>query len=271
MDDRKIGFFDSGVGGLTSIPYIMRDLPDEHVIFFGDTARTPYGSKAEHVIRRFALEIADFMVKRDVKMLVSACNTLSAIGLDAIREAHPGLPVIGVIEPICDVIAKELGTDENLGIIATRATVKSGAYVDLIREKAPGIRNVSQMACPAFVPLIEEGMIDNNIIRDTVKFYLDDYIRENRIDTLVLGCTHYHLIRPVIEELYPGIRTLSSSEEVAYEVARILGERDLLAGKNGEENVFYASDLSDNFMNMINMILKGSGEELNIRFKNLDM
>ena len=271
MDNRRIGFFDSGIGGLTSIPYLMKKYPDEHVIFFGDTARTPYGSKSEHVIRRFTLEIGDFMQRRDVKMMVAACNTISATGLGILREKYPDIPVTGVIEPACDVVARDSGEDEHIGILATRATVACGAYIDAIRMRKPELTNIHQVACPAFVPLIEEGIIDNNRLYETIRYYLDSFMKENSIDTLVLGCTHYQLIRKPIEDLYPGVRIISSSEEVVTSIGRILKDRDMLAGKNDSESVFYASDLSENFMNMIQMLLGREQEELNIKFKNLDM
>ena len=271
MDDRRIGFFDSGIGGLTSIPYLLKQYPDEHVIFFGDTARTPYGSKSDHVIQRFTMELGNFMHERNVKMMVAACNTISATGLGILREKYPEIPVTGVIEPACDVIARDCGSEERIGILATKATVASNAYEDTIREKKPGITNIFQVACPAFVPLIEEGIIDNNIIYDTIRYYLDDFMRENRIDTLVLGCTHYQLIRKPIEKLYPGVRIVSSSEEVVSSIGKLLGEHDMLAGKNSEENVFYASDLSENFVNMIKLLLGKEQEELDIRFKSLDI
>ena len=271
MDNRRIGFFDSGIGGLTSIPYLMKDFPDEHVIFFGDTARTPYGSKSEHVIRRFTLELGEFMKKHDVKMMVAACNTISATGLGVLREKYPDIPVTGVIEPACDVVADNCSSSEHVGILATKATVASKAYVEAIQVRKPDLTGIYQQACPAFVPLIEEGIVDNNIMTETIKYYLDDFVKENNIDTLVLGCTHYQLIRKKIEELYPGIRIISSSEEVVTSIGRIMSERDMLAGENDEENFFYASDLSENFVNMIKVLLGSSQDELNIRFKSLDM
>ncbi len=271
MDNRRIGFFDSGIGGLTSIPYLMKEYPDERVIFFGDTARTPYGSKSDRVIRRFTLEIGDFMIKSGVKMMVAACNTISATSLGVLREKYPDVPVTGVIEPACDFAASCCGSDDHVGVLATRATVSSGAYPDAIRMRRPDMSHIYQTACPAFVPLIEEGIIDNNIMYDTIRYYLDDFMMENRIDTLVLGCTHYHLIRRLIEEIYPGVRIISSSEEVVKKIGSILSSNDMLAAGSSEENVFYASDLSDNFINMISMLLGSKQEELNIRFKNLDM
>ncbi len=271
MDNRKIGFFDSGIGGLTSIPYLMKGYPDEHVIFFGDTARTPYGSKSAHVIKRFTSEIGEFMHRSNVKMMVAACNTISATSLDILRDKYPDTPVTGVIEPACDVVAAKCGRNDHVGILATRATVSTHAYIDSIKVRRPEMENIFQTACPAFVPLIEEGIIDNNIMYDTIRYYLDDFVTGNSIDTLVLGCTHYQLIRKQIEEIYPDVRIISSSEEVVKKIGEILSDHDMLAGPNDEENVFYASDLSDNFINMINMLLGSEQEDLNIRFKNLDM
>ena len=165
----------------------------------------------------------------------------------------------------------KLEADDCIGILATKATVASKAYVEAIQVRKPDLTGIYQQACPAFVPLIEEGIVDNNIMTETIKYYLDDFVKENNIDTLVLGCTHYQLIRKKIEELYPGIRIISSSEEVVTSIGRIMSERDMLAGENDEENFFYASDLSENFVNMIKVLLGSSQDELNIRFKSLDM
>ena len=277
MDNRPIGFFDSGLGGLTSIPHIMKQLPDERIIFFGDTARTPYGSKSPDTIRQFTMQIGDFLVKNDVKMIVIACNTVSATCLADLRGAYPQIPVIGVISPTAKVVADSCSEEDRIGIIATKVTVRSGAYEAKIQEKHRGLTTFAK-ACPAFVPLIEEGIIDNAIMDLTIQYYLDDFIRENRINTLVLGCTHYPLIGANIRRLYPGLRIISSSKEVATAVEIELAQRDMLAGPRQKEpgntpmeNVFYASDLSENFVNMIQAILGREEDELNIKFKNLDL
>ena len=270
MDNRPIGFFDSGIGGLTSIPYIMNRLPEEQIIFYGDTARTPYGSKSEDTIRQFTRQIGDFLVKNNVKMIVIACNTVSATCLDMLRERFPDIPVIGVISPTAKVVSKECSVEENIGIIATKVTVRSGAYEKKIHEHNPDFRVFSK-ACPAFVPLIEEGIIDNEIMDLTIKYYLDDFIRDNKIDSLVLGCTHYPLLKKHIQRLYPDIRIINSSLEVATAVEIELERNHLFAEKRAGENVFYASDTSDNFMDMVKLILGKDKEELNIRFKNLDI
>lgn len=270
MDNRPIGFFDSGLGGLTSIPYIMKQLPNERIIFFGDTARTPYGSKAVSTIKQFTMQIGDFLVKNDVKMIVIACNTVSATCVEDLRKAFPQIPVIGVISPTAKVVRDTCTPDDHVGIIATKVTINSNAYVEKIHAKAPEL-NLYSKACPAFVPLIEEGIIQNDIMDLTIKYYLDDFIDENQINTLVLGCTHYPLLTENIKRIYPDMKIISSSKEVATAVQIELEKRDMLAGENVHENVFYASDLSENFVNMIQTILGKEKEELNIQFKNLDI
>jgi glutamate racemase len=282
MDNRPIGFFDSGVGGITSIPHVMKMMPDEKIIFFGDTARTPYGSKSPETIKTFARQITDFLAKNNVKMIAIACNTVSATCLEDLRALHPDIPVIGTISPTSKVVSKVCTEDDRIGIIATSATVKSGAYEKKIRELRPELKLFSK-ACPAFVPLIEEGIIDNEIMDLTIKYYLDDFIRDNDINTLVLACTHYPLISGNLERLYPGIKVISSSKEVATAVEIELRQRDMLAGgfdayditgeadAGSRQNVFFASDLSENFVKMIRRILGEDEEQLNIRFKNLDI
>ena len=271
MDNRPIGFFDSGIGGLTSIPYIMRHLPHERIIFFGDTARTPYGSKSAETIRQFTMQIGNFMAKNNVKMMVIACNTISATCIDLLRETYPQIPVVSAISPTARVVAKVCSSENCIGILATKATVRSGAYTEKILNKNPSLRNLYSLACPAFVPLIEEGIIRNEIMDLTIKYYLEDFIRKNGIDTLVLGCTHYPLISENIHRIYPDVNIINSSEEAATAVSIELKKRDMYAKVKSGENVFYASDLSENFVNMTELILGKEQEELNIRFKNLDL
>ena len=160
MDNRPIGFFDSGLGGLTCIPYLMRELPREKIIYFGDTARTPYGSKAIGTIRNFSREIADFLVKSDVKMIVIACNTVSATCMEDLQKRFPDIPIIGIIEPAAKKAAETCKTNSNLGIIGTKVTIGAHAYRDTI-SKYNSFLNIFEHPCPAFVPLIEEVIIDN--------------------------------------------------------------------------------------------------------------
>ena len=174
MDNRPIGFFDSGIGGVTSIPYIMKTLPNERIIFYGDTARTPYGSKSSDTIQEFSSQIADFLVKKGVKMIVIACNTVSSVAVPMLREKYPDIPIIGCITPTAKEVSKIAKNGANIGIMATRGTVNAGIYQKRISEMRPDV-NIFAKACPAIVPLIEEGIIDHEIREMTVKYYLDDF------------------------------------------------------------------------------------------------
>ena len=253
MDDGPVGIFDSGVGGLTSINAFSEVLPHESIIYFGDTARAPYGTKSPRTVRAFSVEIADFLVCQGAKMLVAACNTTSATALDAIRAKQPGMPVQGIIEPCAEKIAKECTADNSIGIIATPVTVASKAYETNIHRLAPQL-NVHAHACPAFVPLIESGAYENGGMDETVRHTLDDFIRKNDIDTLVLGCTHYPIIRGVIEKLYPGITIIDPSYALAERVKAELEQNRLTASEWPGRRTFYASDLSQKFLAVIDLL-----------------
>ncbi len=271
MDNRPLGCFGSGLGGVTSIPYLRKALPGERVIYFGDTARTPYGSKSVNTITRFSAQISDFLVEEQVKMIVIACNTVSANCLEFLRQRHPNIPVVGIVAPAAQRTAMLCGQGSNVGVIGTKATINSHAYRDLIAKTNPYI-HIYELACPAFVPLIEEGFADSDIMDLTIRHYMDAYVLENRLDTLVLGCTHYPLIESNIRRRYPNLRILNPSEIVIQRIADILKERDAFAEEDKEnpvDNVFYASDLSDNFIRMIDAIFVDSNEK--VAFKNLDV
>lgn len=268
MDNRPIGFFDSGLGGLTTIPPLAKSLPEERIVYFGDTARTPYGSKAENTIKKFSLQIGEFLRSCDVKMIVIACNTVTSICLDMLREKFPDIPIEGVIDPAARKIAEICDENNNIGVIATKATIKNRAYENNLRKCRDGL-NIFSQACPLFVPLIEEGVSDDEIKRLTVKYYLDDFISENKIDTLVLGCTHYPFLKNQISDLYPQLRIVDPSQEIIYRIKSVLESRDMLAHGSTRENTFYASDLSDNFINMINSIFDES--DFKVAFKNLEI
>jgi glutamate racemase len=267
MDNRPIGFFDSGLGGLTCIPYLMEALPLERIIYFGDTARTPYGSKAVRTIQNFSFEITDFLVTENVKMIVIACNTVSATCLTELRERHPDIPILGIISPAARSVARTCGTDNHIGIIGTKATVRSGAYRDKILKYNPAL-DICETACPTFVPLIEEGIIQNEIMDLSIRYYLDHFIAYNQIDTLVLGCTHYPLIRKNITKLYPQLSIVDPSEEVLVSITQTLKDGNLRADAQAGEHTFYASDLSENFVEMINRIFRNTG--FTVTFKNLE-
>ena len=267
MDNRPIGFFDSGLGGLNSVPKLMKALPKERVVYFGDTARTPYGSKDISTIKTFAVRIADFLVRSDVKMIVIACNTASATCLDMLRERYPDIPVVGIIDPAAAAVSRRCTEENHIGIIGTKVTIQSGSYRKNI-EKYNSNLHIYEKACPAFVPLIEEGILNDEIMELTIRYYMDDFVEEDGLDTLVLGCTHYPLIRADIERLYPDLDIIDPSEEIIYRIEEILKENDIQADGAGAENEFYASDLSENFINMIKTIFRD--EDAHVEFKNLE-
>lgn len=270
MDNRPIGFFDSGLGGLTSIPYLMKSLPKEKIIYFGDTARTPYGSKAATTIRSFSAEIAGFLMQNNVKMIVIACNTVSAICVDDLRRRFPQIPILGIIEHAAKQVAQICDAGNNIGIIGTKVTIGSRAYITSIKRFNDSL-NIFETACPAFVPLIEEGIIENEIMDLTIKYYMDDFVFKNKLDTIVLGCTHYPLIKKNIERIYPNLHIINPSQIIVSNIENILCEKDMLAEKSDFENVFYASDLSENFINMIDHIFENEQEEAKVKFMNFDL
>ena len=268
MKNRPIGFFDSGLGGLTCIPHLMQALPNERIIYFGDPARTPYGSKAISTIRNFSYQIADFLIHNDVKMLVIACNTITSTCLYDLKEKYTNMPIIGIIDPVSKKIAESMDSSHHIGIIGTKVTINHKTYIDSILSYNSKL-NLYDKSCPIFVPLIEEGIIDNEIMNLSVKYYLDDFITSNHIDTLVLGCTHYPLIRENIECLYPNLKIIDPSEEIISCIKNALHSRNLLSDTPYFENTFYASDLSENFINMIDAIFGNTN--VRVAFKNFDL
>jgi glutamate racemase len=224
LSERAIGIFDSGVGGLTVLKELARQLPGEELVYLGDTARVPYGTKSPATVLRYSLEAAAFLVKRRVKMLVVACNTASSVALEAL-EQHFSLPVVGVIEPGASKAAA-LTRNLRVGVIGTEGTVKSGAYARAIQTHDPRIE-VTAAACPLFVPLAEEGWAGHSVARTIAAEYLAPLL-ERKIDTLVLGCTHYPLLKKVLHEvLGPEVQLVDSAEETARMVAALLDERRL--------------------------------------------
>ena len=268
MDNRPIGFFDSGIGGLTCIPTLQKLLPNERVVYYGDTARTPYGSKSIDTIRKFTYQISDYLVSHDVKMIVIACNTISATCLDALRRRHPQIPIIGVIEPIANRIAKEEGDGVEIGVIGTKVTVASGVYANIITSKNKEVKMFSK-ACPMFVPLIEEGIVDHEIMDLTIQYYLDDFVKHNNLKKLVLGCTHFPYLSKNLNRIYPDLDLLNPSAEVINEVKRILEEKDMLAGPNNQEHLCFASDTSENFHNIVDYVFEDN-QEVKVSFKKFE-
>ncbi|MGH7961546.1 MAG: glutamate racemase, partial [Candidatus Binatia bacterium] len=191
MKETAIGIFDSGIGGLTVLQQIARLLPHELLVYLGDTGRSPYGTKSSDVVTRYACENTDFLAERGLKMLVVACNTASAVALDVLRARYQ-MPVIGVIEPGAQEAVRR-SANRRVGVIGTEATIASGAYTRALRTLDPGIE-VYTRACPLFVPLVEEGWVDNEVARATITRYLGS-VKHSGIDTIILGCTHYPLLK----------------------------------------------------------------------------
>ncbi len=241
-DERPIGVFDSGVGGLTAVRELFRQLPHESVLYFGDTARLPYGNKSKETITRFSLEITNFLVRQNVKCIVVACNTASSHALDALRARYD-VPIVGVIEPAAAaaVMASPKGM---IGVVGTLATVGSGSYPDAIHRLAPAA-NVISRACPLFVPLVEEGWLDHEVTRLVAKEYLTE-LRNAHLESLILGCTHYPMLGPLLADLMgPGVRLIDSGAEAARATAHLLAERGQLAataGARGAQHRFFLSD-----------------------------
>jgi len=238
-DPRPIGVFDSGLGGLTAVREIFRQLPGESVIYFGDTARLPYGNKSKETVTRFSLEITSFLVRQNVKCVVVACNTASSHALEALR-ARFDLPVIGVIEPAARA-AVAVSPHGRIGVIGTLATVGSHAYGDAIEKIAPGA-SVIQRACPLFVPLVEEGWLDHSVTRMVADEYLAE-LREANLESLILGCTHYPLLAPLLaDQMGPVVTLVDSGAEAARATAAILAERGQLADGRPARHQFFLSD-----------------------------
>lgn len=220
---KAIGIFDSGIGGLTVLKEIISVLPNEHIIYLGDTARVPYGVRTAETVTRYSFENTRFLLSREVKLLVIACNTASAISLDAVKREF-ALPVIGVLEPGARAAAAST-KNRRIGVIGTEATIRSGAYEKAIRALDPAI-TVESLACPLFVPLVEEGWTDNDVVELVARRYLAP-LAERGIDTLVLGCTHYPLLKDVITRVMGGSITLiDSARETAKEVVSVLDRRN---------------------------------------------
>lgn len=235
-----IGVFDSGVGGLTVVRALMERLPNERIIYFGDTARVPYGVKSAATVSAYATQIAEFLLEREVKMLIVACNTIAAVASDAIARLSK-VPVLDVIEAGASAAA-QVTRDRRVGIIGTLATVNSRAYDLALARLRPDLSVVSQ-ACPMFVPLVEEGWLDHEVTRITATEYLGPLLAQN-IDTLVLGCTHYPLLRPLLERAVgPGVRLVDSAQTVAERAAEVLSEQGLANGIGGATYEFYVTDV----------------------------
>lgn len=258
-----VGVFDSGIGGLTVAHEVIKQLPHESVLYFGDTARVPYGPKSPDTVRRYSREIADFLRDQGVKSIVIACNTATAHALTALREQFD-MPVIGVVEPGARA-AVAVTTRGRIGVIGTVGTIKSGAYERAIRAIDSDVF-ITARACPLFVPLVEEGWTDHDATRLVAREYLEPLIAAD-IDTLVLGCTHYPLLKPLLREvLGPDVRLIDSAEETAAETARTLAAANLTASGAAHPTYrFVASDDPLQFLQLGQRFLGDAIEGVEIR------
>jgi len=243
--EAAIGIFDSGVGGLTVLQQVGHLLPKELLVYLGDTARYPYGTKSPEVVTRYSCENADFLMERGLKMLIVACNTASSVALELLGRRHP-VPVIGVIEPGAQTAVRRT-TNGRIGVIGTGTTIASGAYTQALRTLDPAVE-VYTRACPLFVPLVEEGWVDNDVTRATVAVYLNS-LKHSGIDTLVLGCTHYPLLKGAIADfLGSDVCLVDSAEETAKVVRATLTTAGLLRRKGPGGASFFVTDEPDRFV-----------------------
>lgn len=243
--ESPVGVFDSGVGGLTVVREIMRQLPNENVVYFGDTARVPYGSKSKETVLKYSKQIVRFLMTKNVKAIVVACNTASALALEEMRNEIE-VPVIGVVRPGAKMAAGITKT-KNIGVIGTEATIKSGVYSDYIRQLVPDLTVIGR-ACPLFVPLVEEGLLEDRITDDMVERYLYE-LKQYNVDSLVLGCTHYPLLmNPIRRYMGDKVHLINPAYETAKELRSLLTEINLINKTNKPAQYeYYVSDGVDKF------------------------
>lgn len=262
---RPIGIFDSGIGGLTVTKEIIKQLPNESIIYLGDTARVPYGTRSKEVVTKFALELADFLLKRQVKCLVVACNTISSVALEEIEKVSP-VPVIGVVKPAVKR-AIQSTKSKKIGVIGTAGTIQSKAYENEIRKIDPRITVVST-GCPLFVPLAEEGLHKHK----ATKLVAEDYLKEiiaSKVDTLILGCTHYPLLYETIAETVgPSVTLIDSAGPTTEELKKILEKKDLLAERSNPTYEFLVTDAPERVLKVAGRFF---GEEINGNLKQITL
>ena len=254
MDTRPIGVFDSGVGGLTVVKQIMKVMPHENIVYFGDTARVPYGTKSKEAVTKYSKQNVRFLLSKEVKAIIVACNTASSNSLDALRETFD-VPIFGVVVPGVEEALRST-KNKKIGVIGTPGTVRSGAYERMICEQDNEMQ-VFTKACPLFVPLAEEGWTDNEVSRQAAKRYLEELVATG-IDSLVLGCTHYPLLKRCIgQTVGEAIKLVDPAKATARRVMAFLKEHDLLNESEGiGEKQFYLSDSTDTFRFVCQKALK---------------
>lgn len=249
---RPIGVFDSGVGGLTVVKELRRQLPFEDIVYFGDTARVPYGIKSKETVIRFSIENILFLLKEDVKLICVACNTVSSVALPVIKSYFK-VPIVGVITPGARE-AVYATKNKRIGVIGTAGTIKSHTYESEIRQLEPQVK-VTAVACPLFVPFAEEGWLSGNVVLEVARRYLKP-LKVAHVDTVILGCTHYPLLKAIIKEvLGRDVTLIDSAKQVAIEVKKILAQEGLLNGARRGKHRFYVSDNPEWFGGLVQRFL----------------
>lgn len=263
INDLPIGIFDSGVGGLTVVREVMNQLPNESIIYFGDTARVPYGNKSKETILTYSRQIVRFLLSKNVKAIVIACNTATAFSLDIIKKEIP-VPIIGVVEPGA-YTAYKTTQNKRIGVTGTYGLVNSGLYPDYFKKLDPSIEVFSN-PCPLFVPLVEEGMIDDPITEEMIKRYTKPLIQAG-VDTLILGCTHYPLLQNTIKRVLDTQNANINLVNPAFETARSLKETlyklEIENTSSKPSHSFYVSDGADTFKSFASTILPCEVLEIN--------
>ncbi len=244
--EQAIGVFDSGLGGISVVRSLMNLLPQEHLIYFGDTARVPYGSKSQETVVRFSHQISSFLLEKQVKMIVVACNTASSVALESLQQKFD-VPIVGVIDPGSKAAVKHART-KRIGVIGTASTIRSGAYRSAIRELDSEIEVVDQ-SCPLLVPLVEEDWPQDAVVEQVLQNYLRTF-QQNKPDALILGCTHYPYLKSAIQKVMgQDVHLVDSGEETATEVQNVLVNLNLLNTETGDpgKHKFYVSDFPQKF------------------------
>ena len=244
MKNKPIGVFDSGLGGLTVVKALKEILPNESILYFGDTARLPYGVKSRDLIIQYSMQIANFLIKNDAKMIIVACNTATAMALEVLKNNFKDIPIIGVIEP-GSIQASLDSKSKKIGVIGTVATINSKAY-DIALKLVDKEIQVFSKDCPLFVPFVEEGMVEGEAINLIVEHYLSSF--KNNIDTMILGCTHYPLLKPVIKDFVKDIKLVDSASAIATHAKNILIKKSLMSEVvNSNELECFVTDLPRKF------------------------
>ena len=240
-----IGFFDSGIGGLTVVKSVTQLLPNENIVYFGDTARVPYGSKSNETVVEYSIQAANFLLRKNIKLLVVACNTASSVALKELRKFLT-VPVIGMIEPGAKLALSE-SKNKHIGVIGTRATINNKAYAHELKRLNPKVK-VFEQACPLFVPLAEEGWLDHKATELIAKTYLSE-MKEHKIDSLILGCTHYPILADIIQKVVgKSVKLVDSGTPAARLVEDYLNGRGLRnQSVHHGQSEFYVSDVPTKF------------------------